>query len=79
MEDEDRNEHQNQGNNEITSFLDVLAEIQPPNKAGEILESIPMMSLTRLEWKVTQAIHLLWMVIHMLLMALATVNITPFG
>ena len=54
------------------SFLDVLAEIQPPNKAGEILESVPIMSLTRLEWTITQAIHILWMILHIILMGSVT-------
>ena len=56
----------------IVSFLDILAEIQPPNKAGEILESIPMMSLTRLEWTVTRTIHVLWMILHIFLMGFVT-------
>ena len=58
------------------SFLEALAEIEPPNKAGEILESIPMMKLTQLEWRVTLVIHLLWMVLHFTLMIWATVEVT---
>ena len=74
--EENKNKHQNKGEKEMTSFLDVLAKIQPPNKAGEILESIPMRSLTRLEWRVTKRIHILWMVIHMFLMVFTSVEIT---
>ena len=61
---------------EITSFLDSLAQVNPPNKAGEILEPIPMRSLTMLEWGVSQWIHILWMIIHLVLMTLATIEVT---
>ena len=60
---------------EHLSFLHALADIQPPNKAGQILESIPMMRLSQLEWRITQWIHLIWMIIHFLLMILVTVKI----
>ena len=58
------------------SFLDALAEVKPPNKAGEILESIPMISLSMLEWKVSQLIIFLWGIIHILVMILITVVTT---
>ena len=74
-----RKDKQNQENDPIISFLDALAAVKPPNKAGEILESIPMMSLTRLEWRVTQRIHILWMLVHIVLMTLATIDITSSG
>ena len=61
---------------EITSFLDSLAQVTPPNKAGEILESIPMRSLTMLEWRVSQWIHIVWMIIHLVLMIMATIEVT---
>ena len=76
-EELDKLDPKQQEDNGIVSFLDALAEIQPPNKAGEILESIPMMSLTGLEWTVTQGIHLIWMVIHMSLMVFASIEIIP--
>ena len=61
---------------EKVSFLDALAQVKPPHKAGEILESIPMMSLTWLEWRVTQWFHLLWMIVHIVFMVFATIEIT---
>ena len=78
-EGENKNKHQNKGDNEMTSFLDVLAKIQPPNKAGEILESIPMMRLTRLEWKRTRMINVLWMIVHISLMVLTSFQITTYN
>ena len=59
-----------------SSFLHSLAEVNPPNKAGEILESIPMRSLTMLEWRVSQWIHIVWMIIHLVLMILASNEVT---
>ena len=58
-----------------TSFLHALAEVKPPDKAGKILESIPMRSLCRLEWRVSQLIHLLWMIVNLVLIILAAVEI----
>ena len=60
---------------ERTSFLDALAEVKPPDKAGKILESIPMRSLCRLDWRISQRIHLLWMMVHLVLIILAAVEI----
>ena len=57
---------------EINSLLDALVEVRPPNKAGEILESIPMIKLTQLEWKISQRIIFGWGVMHILLMILIT-------
>ena len=59
-----------------TSLLDALAEVQPPNKAGEILESIPMMTLTDKEWRVSRVIHTLWMIGHFILMLAWTFEVT---
>ena len=62
----------NDKENSKLDFLHTLAEVKPPNKAGEILDSIPMRKLTAMEWKVTAIIHLLWLFLHYLLMILVT-------
>ena len=75
-EDRKTREDQEEEGHEIVSFLDALAAVKPPNKAGEVLESIPMRSLTMLEWRVSQRIHILWMILHFVLMILATTDTT---
>ena len=58
------------------SFLDVLAKVKPANTAGEILESIPMIWLTEVEWRFSQWIPILWIILHMVVMTYATHEIT---
>ena len=67
--------NKNQQDGEMTCFLDALAEVKPPDKAGKILESIPMRSLCRLEWGISQRLHLLWMIVHLILIILAAIEI----
>ena len=61
---------------EMSSFLEALAEVEPSNKAGEILESIPMISLTKLEWRVSYWMHVLWMITHFILMMLVSIEVS---
>ena len=70
------NKQGNKQSEKFVSFVHVLAEVKPPNKAGEILESIPMRKLTEMEWYITHQIHLFWAVMHSILMVLATADIT---
>ena len=60
----------------VHTFLEALVDVKPQHKAGEILESIPMITLSHLEWKVSQWIHILWLLIHLVLMILVTKDIT---
>ena len=79
LKEDNRDTCREQRDHELISFLDALAEIKPQHKAGEILESIPMIKLTRLEWKLTQAIHFLWILIHFTLMVLVTNEIATLS
>ena len=57
---------------EIISFLEILDRVKPSNKAGEILQSIPMKKLCELEYGVSQWFYVGWLVLHLLLMWCAT-------
>ena len=61
---------------DIISFLEALNQVKPPNKAGEILESIPMMTLTQAEWRISKRVHILWGILHFLLMLFSTIFTT---
>ena len=50
--------------------------MKPQHKSGEILESVPIMTLSLLEWKVCQWIHVLWLVVHLVLMICVTKDTT---
>ena len=63
----------------VNSLLEALSAVKPPNKAGEILESIPMRSLTRLEWRIARGIHFLWIIWHLTLMLLRTIQVHSPG
>ena len=60
------------GSVKFPTFVDALAKVKPANKAGEILESIPMITLTRLQWRRYQWFSILWMMIHFGLMSFLT-------
>ena len=60
------------GNAKFPTFVDALAKVKPANKAGEILESIPMITLTRLQWRRYQWFSIVWMMIHFGLMSFLT-------
>ena len=61
---------------DIISFLEALNQVKPPTKAGEILESIRMMTLTRAEWRISKRAHILWGILHFLLMLFSTIFTT---
>ena len=54
------------------TFLDALAKIEPSNKAGEILELIPLITLTKLQWRRFQWFSISWLIIHIILMIFLT-------
>ena len=60
------------GNAKFPTFVDALAKVKPANKAREILESIPMITLTRLQWRRYQWFSIVWMMIHFGLMSFLT-------
>ena len=57
---------------EISSFLHALARVKPPNKAGEMMEAIPMMNLTNSQWRTYQWFSIAWLILHATLMSLIT-------
>ena len=59
-------------NAKFPTFVDALAKVKPANKTGEILESIPMITLTRLQWRRYQWFSIVWMMIHFGLMSFLT-------
>ena len=65
-------------NHQPDSFLNALADIQPPNIAGKILESVPMTQLTHMEQNVSRVMYSVWMLIHFLLMVFATATVTAY-
>ena len=67
-----RSQEDKESDSEIMSFLESLNKVSPSNKAGEILESIPMKKLCELEWRVSRWFFIGWIVVHVTLMALVT-------
>ena len=61
-----------EGNEELFTFMDALTIVKPGEKAGEILEPIPMITLTKLQWHIYQWFSIIWMLIHFLLMSYIT-------
>ena len=57
---------------EYNTFIEALAKVKPSNKAGEILELIPLITLTKLQWSVFQWFSLVWLAIHIVLMIILT-------
>ena len=66
-EKEDKKQHQ-----QLSTFLDAVAIVKPGEKAGEILESIPMVTLSKSQWRIYQLFSIIWMVIHFGLMSFIT-------
>ena len=66
----------NELNDSVYTFLEALVDVKPQHKSGEILESVPMMTLSLLEWKVCQWIHVLWLVVHLVLIICVTKDMT---
>ena len=63
---------------EQDTFMDALVKIQPPNIAGKILESMPMVQLTEMQYIHSRLMYNLWMIIHISLMGFATAEITAY-